>query len=173
MGSNWALPSCCCGEGGKWGFVCHLYSPGFLTWLSKRKRARDFLLWFLLSPAIVKGLRELKKSIKIPVRTEPWGKEPWWLWCSWWSLFFGLTATWDWPCHIWGEFISCLLGKSYYRSTECNCKADTSPGLWICFSQSARASFTVTDHHSHLLDGTRGRFYWENMVAEINCPVYK
>lgn len=97
MGSNWALPSCCCGEWGKWGFVCHLYSPGFLTWLSKRKRARDFLLWFLLSPAIVKGLWELKKSIKIPVRTEPGEKEGLWLWCSWWSLFFGLTATWDWP----------------------------------------------------------------------------
>lgn len=44
--------------------LCHLYSPGVLTSISNTKWGRDFLLWVLLSPAIVSGLWELKKSIK-------------------------------------------------------------------------------------------------------------
>lgn len=149
--------------------------PGLLTSISKRKWGKRFPPVIPIEPSYCEGIVGAEKEHKNTCKDRPRRKirliimvliRKFVLWFNSW--------TWDWlPVTSGVGFISCLLGKSYYRPTECNYKAATLPGLWIYFSEGAKTSFTVTDHDSHLLDGTRGRFHWENMVAEIICLVYK
>lgn len=155
-GKNWTLQAAAVGREGNEVSCAICIPPGFLTSISKRKWGRDFLPWFLLSPAIVGAEKEHKNTCKDRSRR----KIGLIIMVLMMKLVLWFNSwTWDWlPATSGVESISCLLGKSCYRLTECNYKADTLPGLWIYFSESAKASSTVTDHNSHLWMGHEAGF---------------